>query len=456
MIKVDNRACFTCYNALQLFTPAIKVPVFAVFPARDRSDTAELEYKFGFKEKGIYPIFSDGLYRRLNQGFKNETAVFLLDQSGMIADSMLLKAFNATARSKVGPLNSGESSYSLIRYDRDQIYKFNRELGKLDVYDRTGGQLKFSIRSSDFSFDSLLTRLSANNAASFRQTHSLKYNKESNMNAAYQSFELDEDGFSLSFRYWNGYRKKDSSIQLRIESCMVHFDRDGTHATIWPIIHPDTVHESFFFMFNSMPGQQYLFSMNNTQKMYRDIIREHPDTVIRPLRIYRKKGTEIRFEKDCHVVTLPEANRRKYSENHFGMIYAQYPYFVSPVGSKIYHLETSQSADLIPEVIYNQLIDTSSASMDIDSSAFAVFQVRTNPFNQDAIVLYRVQTSYFLARYDRNMTLKNKIQIPPAGLGVIQDFDIDYYSGNLYFRNVDEDSSYTLPLAIISDEFALK
>ncbi|RYD51773.1 MAG: hypothetical protein EOP52_06210 [Sphingobacteriales bacterium] len=448
LIRFNNQECATCYNALKHFNAKRSLPVFAVFPEKQQKDTAALEYKYSFIKSGIAAVFSDSMYNRLS-GNSKATTVHVFNESGVETHRWNLKNLSPDSLIRIAGLPDFDAGYNPVQYTRDRIYRFNRGLGKLDVYSRQTNELLFSINSASFPFEQLVSRLPNQRRDAFKEVDGIKLNRNSSMNASYTWYEADSSGINLLFHYWNAWLVGDTAARLIDESCMVRFDLDGTHPALYPVVHPDTLYENLMFMFNAAPDSQYVFCLFRRGHSYKSLVKENPAVRILPLANYRIRNGHLSPANTYDFIELPDIQRQKYSENQYGLPITHYPYFVTPVNNVIYHLETRKQLRIIDDKLYKSLMDWDSDELDQDSSRFAIYGTMVSPFDKSITILYRVENQYRLSRYSTALILQKSIVIPPTGLGYLHNLEIDYYGRQIFLKNYEQQRYCALPLELL-------
>ncbi len=448
LIRFNNQECATCYNALKYFNVKRNLPVFAVFPEKQQKDTAALEYKYNFSKSGISAVFSDPMYNRLS-GNSKTTTVHVLNEAGVETHRWDLKTMNPDSLATIAGLPDFDAGYNPVQYTHDRIYKFNRGLGKLDVYSRQTNGVLFSISSASFPFEQLISRLPKERMEAFKEVEGIKLNRNSSMNASYTWFEADSTGISMLFHYWNAWLVGDTSARLVDEACMVRFDLNGTHPVLYPVVHPDTLYENLMFMFNAAPDSQYVFCLFRRGHSYKDLVKETPAIRIFPIANYRIRNGHLSLAKTYDFIELPEIHRRKYSENQYGLPIAHYPYLVTPVNNVIYNLETRKQLRIIDDNLYKSLMDWDSDEIDQDSSRFAIYGASVSPFDKSITILYRVGNQYRISRYNTDLVLQKSVIISPTGLGYLHNLEINYYGRQIFLKNYEQQRYCALPLELL-------
>lgn len=351
VLKVNMRDCALCVAGSSGFNP-IKtgLPAFAIFPASNREDSADIEYAGKFSQRGIKLLFNDSWNDKLNCD-NNLSCVFGLNKEGKAVYTSSLKSIDSAQLSTFLLNNPAEKSEHIKQ--RDSFIYTNNAYGTIKILNAADKQLINTIRFADFDLQLLANKMLGAEKQRFEKYGSIINKKTSAFLGKFQNFRVIDKG-DLYVKVLFHNTRDSLTTNITDEHAIVHYDARGNYKDVYLVEAPDTVsfHDYDFLQAN----EDTLYAVTHDRTM--PIEPEKPTSEINFIGRYVKENGNYRFSGFVYC-KMPYIYQMKFGYSYLGSGTSTYPLFISKFSNSVYNIKTNKSVFIIDSAKYMAGIDTS-------------------------------------------------------------------------------------------------
>lgn len=350
VLKVNMRDCALCVAGSSNFSPMkTGLPAFAVFPASNREDSADIEYSGKFYTRDIKLLFSDEWSEKLNCD-NSMSCIFGLNKEGKVAYTSSLKSIDSAQLNTF--LLNNKAEKSVHSKQRDSFLYTNNDFGTIKIFNVNDKQLIKTLSFSDFDLQLLADKLPKAEKQRFEKYGNIINKKTSALLGKFQNFRLNEKG-DLFVKILFHNTLDSLTEHITDEHAIAHYDAWGNFKNVYLVEAAKTSH--FYDHDFLMADEDTLYAVTFDRKAR--IEPEKPMSEINFIGRYVKKEGNYKFAGFIPY-KIPYIYQLKFGYSYLSSGNSTYPLFVSKFDNSVYNIQTNKWVSIIDSTTYTAGIDT--------------------------------------------------------------------------------------------------
>lgn len=337
--------CVKCYNATQLISDRIKMPVVFSMPSFRIEDSSEIQEQYNLSSFDFPILYNDSLYNLTRS--ENGTTFSIISFDGLLLyqkeysclDDKALDSFQRVYDSNKVAYN--ENNQTVDSQNDSLVACFDFDTKSVKIFQKDKFSPILQIRSSDISKDAIIALYPKLEETIRRSFDSIA---ASNMyTSSIYWAELCGKEVVMLYQFWAFDSPLDTTLYQK--SALVIYDFNAKAMNYYRI--ESEKGRTMFgpFLPTHTADTIYMVTRDNETRLYDQLQSGKP---ILPITEYVRKADEYMFTRKLNL-DLPNIYRDRYLYDFYALNNSEYPYLAFDRCNSIWNMETLEKTEIVSE-----------------------------------------------------------------------------------------------------------